>query len=104
MPTTETLYLQLLDLTRKFDALEVRHDAMESFIKDQYPNYFAGEVGTIADPELKPVNLTVGQEPRDDPATCTHPENRHYKKSVSWQKKAVTYCDACGALIPEKEA
>lgn len=65
MPTLETLYLQLLDLSRALDALKVRHDAMEDFIKEQYPGHFAGEVGTILDPLLKPVEFNTGDMVND---------------------------------------
>lgn len=102
--TLERLYLLLHDLRQDFEALKTRHDAMEGFIKDQYPQYFAGDAGTVADPDLSPVNLETNNVERADPATCPHPVNRHYMKSVAWQDKAVKYCDACGAIIqPEKE-
>lgn len=58
--TPETLYLQLHDLRKQVEFLTSRHDEMERFIKDQYPQYFAGEVGTTIDPELNPVELHLG--------------------------------------------
>ena len=100
--SNERLYLLIHDLRREHEALKVRHDAMENFIKDQYPQYFAGEVGTIADPALAPVNLTTGGATRADPATCKHPTDKRTRKAVAWQKEGVEYCDDCGAVMQPK--
>lgn len=96
-------YLRILDLQRELAALTVRHDAMERFIKDQYPAYFAGEVGTIADPELAPVNLTPldDENRRTDPATCKHIEQ--ISKAVPWSETPVKYCVDCGAVMQQKK-
>lgn len=56
----ETLYLLLRDQKRELDFLRTRVDVLEHFIKERYPQYFAGEVGTIADPELKPIVINYG--------------------------------------------
>lgn len=63
--TPEGLYLRLRDETKARELLQIRFDALESFIKDQYPQYFAGECGTIADPELKPIAIHFGAPPKD---------------------------------------
>lgn len=98
-------YLRILDLKREFDALKIRHDAMEDFVKSQYPQHFAGDVGTAfenqgPDPSLAPVNLTTGTESRADPATCKHPA--YTKKYFPWAKDGMDYCDLCGAAKKPK--
>jgi hypothetical protein len=56
----ELLYLRLHDEIKAREALQVRVDALEHFIREKFPGDFAGEVGTIADPDLNPVLLNVG--------------------------------------------
>jgi len=56
----ETLYLRLRDETKAREYLQTRVDVLEHFIKQQFPEYFAGEVGTVVDPELKPIELNYG--------------------------------------------
>lgn len=63
--TVEGLYLRLHDEVKAREYLQTRFDALENFIKDQYPQYFAGECGTIADPELKPIAIVFGAPPKD---------------------------------------
>lgn len=61
----ETLYLRLYDLTKQVEAIDTRLAVMEHFIKQRYPQYFAGEVGTVADPELKPIEIVYGSGPEN---------------------------------------
>lgn len=57
----EALYLRLYDEMKKREFLETRVDVLEHFIKLQFPEHFAGEAGTIADPELKPIPIVFGE-------------------------------------------
>lgn len=84
------------DLQKEVATLTVRHDAMEAFIKDQYPMHFAGETGTVADPDLAPVNLTIPNGAgRADPATCSHPSfNQVFP---AWAPEGIEICNDCGA-------
>ena len=102
--TQENLnYLRIVDLQRELAALTVRHDAMEKFIKDQYPMHFAGDVGTIADPDLAPVGVAplADENRRADPATCKHLEQ--ISKAVPWSDTPVKYCVDCGAVMQPKK-
>ena len=60
--TVEQLYLRLFDEIKAREALQTRVEVLEYFVKEKFPEYFAGEVGTVADPELKPV-ITTDAEP-----------------------------------------
>jgi len=104
--TQENLnYLRIVDLQRDLANLKVRHDAMEDFIKSQYPMHFAGEVGTIADPDLSPVNLDTTTPERADPATCKHVASTRKYPAWDESKEGIDYCDACGAIIqPQRKS
>lgn len=56
----EVLYLRYLDLQRSHEFLTERVNQLEKFIKDQYPQFFAGEAETVVDPELNAVTLHLG--------------------------------------------
>lgn len=59
------MYLELRDEIRARCELQVKFLLIEQFVKEQYPEFFAGEVGTIVDPDLKPIPIIYGepQEP-----------------------------------------
>ena len=60
--TNESLYIRLHDEIVARERLQVRFEAMESFIKNQYPQFFAGEdLKLIADPKLKPILISFGK-------------------------------------------
>jgi len=66
--TPERVYLHHRDLLKRHNELSARHDELaarfgilEHFIKEQFPEHFAGEVGTVADPELKPQVIVYGE-------------------------------------------
>lgn len=66
--TLEELYLVSRDQKRTIDYLTTRLEVIELFLKRQYPEYFAGEVGTICDPDLNPIPIVFGtpqEENRD---------------------------------------
>jgi len=54
-------YIELRDEIRQRKELQVRFDLMEQFVKERYPEYFAGEVGTVVDPDLKPIPIVYGE-------------------------------------------
>jgi hypothetical protein len=60
----EAVYTRLLirfqDHLAAFNEMRVRFEIMEKFVKDQYPAYFAGEVGTVVDPDLNPIPIVYG--------------------------------------------
>lgn len=56
--TNEEMYLLLRDQKRAHDELKTRVDVLEWFIKERYPQYFAGEIGTVVDPDLNPIPIT----------------------------------------------
>lgn len=66
--TAERVFLHHRDLLKQHEALQTAHDdlaarfsIMEFFIKEQFPNFFAGEAKTVADPELNPINIVYGE-------------------------------------------
>lgn len=68
MITPERVYLHHRDLLKRFNNLSEEHDLlksrfaiMEHFIKERFPEFFAGEVGTIADPTLNPIEIVYGE-------------------------------------------
>lgn len=54
------MLLRYQSLQRSHNELETRFSVIEKFVKDQYPQFFAGEVGTINDPDLKPIPIVYG--------------------------------------------
>lgn len=76
--SNERLLLLLTDLRRDFNALQTRHDAMEYFIKKEFPEYFAGEADTVVDPELKPIPIVYGEPQESNPKTWK--ENANVKQ------------------------
>lgn len=71
--TPERVYLHLRDEVQTREALQTRVDVLEHFIKMQFPEFFAGEVGTVVDPDLKPIPIVFGepQEKIDDTGQWT---------------------------------
>lgn len=63
------------DLGKQCDAMRVRLDIMENFIKQQFPGFFAGEVGTVADAELNPIEIVYGEPQERDPSQWKEGEN-----------------------------
>ena len=53
--------LRRVDAERAADILRVRVDTLEHFIKQQFPGYFAGEVGTVVDTDLNPIPIIYGE-------------------------------------------
>ena len=66
--TPEGLYLRLRDEIKAREYLQTRVDVLENFIKMQFPEYFAGEAETIADPALKPIPISFGAPQEGDPS------------------------------------
>ncbi len=56
-----TLLTLLYNEVKTREALQTRVDVLEHFIKMQFPEHFAGEANTIADPELKPIEIIYGE-------------------------------------------
>lgn len=61
----EILLLRFHNLTTAHEALNTRVQVLEYFIRERFPEYFAGEVGTIADPELKPIEIDLKAQPQE---------------------------------------
>lgn len=59
--TPETLYLHLYHEIKAREILQTRVDVLEHFIKQRYPEYFAGEAETVADPELNAIPIVYGE-------------------------------------------
>lgn len=57
---TNELYLLIRDQAKAIAALNTRLEVLEYFVKDKFPGEFAGEVGTVIDPDLHPVELHLG--------------------------------------------
>jgi hypothetical protein len=58
------LIVRQQELTNQLNELQTKFAAIEHFVKDQFPGFFAGDAGTITDPELHPVPITYGN-PRE---------------------------------------
>ena len=56
----ERLLMRLRTEEKAREELQVRVDVLEHFIKRQFPEFFAGEVGTVCDPDLKPIPIIYG--------------------------------------------
>ncbi len=67
--------LKRVDLGKRNDELRVRVDVLENFIKQQFPGFFAGEVGTVADTDLKPIPIIYGEPQESDPSQWQENEN-----------------------------
>jgi len=57
--------LRLHNLQTAHDALNTRVQVLEHFIKERFPEYFAGEAGTVADPDLRPIELDLKAKPQE---------------------------------------
>jgi len=73
--TNENLYLRLRDEIRAREYLQTRVDVLEHFIKMQYPEFFAGEVGTVVDPELNPIPISFGK-----------PQEQFNERTKKWER------------------
>ncbi|MDE2019760.1 MAG: hypothetical protein KGJ13_05450 [Patescibacteria group bacterium] len=45
--------------------MATRVDVIDHFIKDRFPEFFAGEAGTINDPDLKPMAIDFKAKPQE---------------------------------------
>lgn len=53
----------VLSLAERVAVLEEEAGRVKDFLIEQYPAFFAGEVGTIVDPELHDIDLGVHVAP-----------------------------------------
>lgn len=70
------IYLALTDLQKEKDALNTRVEVLEHFIRERFPEYFAGEVGTEIDPDIKPIEIVFGE-----------PQERLNEKTQQWERR-----------------
>jgi hypothetical protein len=61
--TVEELFLMFRDLQKETAAQSVRLEAVEYFLKQQFPGELAGETGTTRDGDLNPIVLEYGKGP-----------------------------------------
>jgi len=73
------LLIRFHDRSKEIEFLTTRVDVLEHFIRMQYPEYFAGEVGTKVDPELHPIPIVYGAP--QEQAT------EHADGSVTWETR-----------------
>lgn len=57
---SDELYLLIRDQAKLIAAQNTRLEVLEYFIREKFPGDFAGDVGTVVDPELNPVVLNLG--------------------------------------------
>lgn len=65
--------MYLREAEKTIERLTTRVDVLEHFIKMQFPEYFAGEVGTVVDLELNPIPILYGDPQESDPAKWETP-------------------------------
>lgn len=59
--SAEQVYIRLYDEIKQREFLQTRVDVLEHFIQMKFPEHFAGEVGTVADPELNAIPIVYGE-------------------------------------------
>lgn len=77
--TPERVYLLLREAEKKIETQDVRIQVLEHFIRERFPEYFAGEAGTTIDPELKAIELTFGE-----------PQERLNEQTQKWERRNAT--------------
>lgn len=74
--TPERVYLYHRELEKLVQAQETRLQVLEHFIKQQFPEYFAGEVGTVVDDDINPIAITYGE-----------PQERFNEVKQKWERR-----------------
>ncbi|MDE2019962.1 MAG: hypothetical protein KGJ13_06490 [Patescibacteria group bacterium] len=59
------MIIRLHDLRMELQNQSTRIDVLENFVREKFPEHFAGEVGTVADPDLKPVSIDFVTKPQE---------------------------------------
>lgn len=77
----DRVYLMVRDLEKSRDALNTRVEVLEHFIRERFPEYFAGEVGTVVDLELNPVQIIYGNV-----ATNAQAQERYNDTLKTWER------------------
>jgi hypothetical protein len=71
------LLIRFQDALSYIEVLKTRIDVLDHFIKSQYPEFFAGEAETKADPTLHPIPIIYG--------TPQEHAIEHGDGSVTWE-------------------
>lgn len=67
---------QIAELSEKLDEYRTRIEVLEYFVREKFPGDFAGVVGTVADPALKPIEITFGE-----------PQERFNEQTLKWERR-----------------